>query len=35
LITHYHSERNHQGLDDALICPDPEHAVAEGNVQRV
>ena len=19
-ITHYHSERNHQGLDNALIC---------------
>jgi putative transposase len=33
-ITHYHSERNHQGLDNALICPDPEHAGAEGEVHR-
>jgi putative transposase len=21
--THYHSERNHQGLDNKLICPEP------------
>ena len=33
-IAHYHSERNHQGLDNALIFPDPGNAVAKGNVQR-
>jgi hypothetical protein len=31
---HYHNERNHQGLDNALICPDPGHAVAVGKVHR-
>ena len=25
-MSHYHSERNHQGLENALICPEPEHA---------
>ena len=33
-IAHYHTERNHQGLENALICPDPGHAVIEGEVQR-
>ena len=33
-ITHCHSERNHQGLDNALICPEPEHAGTEGEVHR-
>ena len=33
-IAHYHSERNHQGLDNTLICPDPGHAVAAGKVHR-
>src|SRR5215831_17678481 len=33
-ITHYHSERNHQGLGNALICPEPEHAGAQGAVHR-
>jgi hypothetical protein len=33
-IAHYHTERNHQGLDNALICPDPGHAVIEGKVHR-
>jgi transposase InsO family protein len=33
-ITHYHSERNHQGLDNALICPEPEPAGPEGEVHR-
>ena len=28
-IAHYHTERNHQGLDNALICPDPGHAVTK------
>jgi putative transposase len=23
-MVHYHGERNHQGLDNALICPEPE-----------
>jgi len=33
-IRRYHSERNHQGLDNALICPEPEYAGAEGAVHR-
>jgi transposase InsO family protein len=33
-MAHYHSERNHQGLDNALICPEPEHAGHEGEVHR-
>jgi putative transposase len=33
-ITHYHSERNHQGFHNALICPDPGHAVTAGEVHR-
>jgi len=33
-IAHYHTERNHQGLDNALICPDPGHAVVKGRVHR-
>jgi hypothetical protein len=33
-VAHYHSERNHQGLDNALICPEPELAGAEGEVHR-
>ena len=33
-IAHYHTERNHQGLDNARICPDPGHAVIEGRVHR-
>jgi transposase InsO family protein len=33
-MAHYRSERNHQGLDNALICPEPEHAGGEGEVQR-
>ena len=31
-IAHYHTERNYQGFDNALICPDPAHAVAAGKV---
>jgi putative transposase len=34
IMAHYHSERNHQGLDNALICPEPEPAGAEGEVHR-
>jgi transposase InsO family protein len=33
-MAHYHSERNHQGLDNALICPEPGHAGHEGEVHR-
>ena len=33
-IAHYHTERNHQGFDNARICSDPGHAVIEGKVHR-
>jgi transposase InsO family protein len=33
-IAHYHSERNHQGVENALLCPSPGHAVFEGRVHR-
>jgi hypothetical protein len=33
-MAHYHSERNHQGLANALICPEREHAGGKGKVQR-
>ena len=33
-MAHYHSERNHQGLENALICHEPEHAGHEGKVHR-
>jgi putative transposase len=33
-IAHYHSERNHQGLDNALICPEPEHGGRQGEGDR-
>jgi putative transposase len=33
-MAHYHRERNHQGLDNALICPEPEPAGSEGEVHR-
>ena len=31
---HYHHERNHQGLDNKLICPDPELVREGGEVKR-
>ena len=31
---HYHAERNHQGLDNQLICPDPELLCESGKVKR-
>ena len=31
---HYHSERNHQGLDNKLICPEPELVREGGKVER-
>ena len=33
-MTHYHSKRNHQGLDNALISPEPDHGGAQGEVHR-
>jgi len=33
-MTHYHSVRNHQGLDNALICPEAQHEDGEGEVHR-
>jgi len=33
-MAHYHSERNHQGLDNALIRPEPEYAGGDGEVHR-
>jgi transposase InsO family protein len=32
-VAHYHSERNHQGLGNGLIRPDPAHIGAAGIVQ--
>jgi transposase InsO family protein len=34
LMTHYHQERNHQGLDNQLIAPEPELGVPTGQVKR-
>jgi len=31
---HYHSERNHQGLDNRLIIPDQSHGGARGTLRR-
>lgn len=33
-IVHYHGERNHQGLDNKLICPDPKLVGEGGEVKR-
>ena len=33
-LTHYHSERNHQGLDNQLISPQPEVGVPTSKVKR-
>lgn len=32
-VAHYHSERNHQGLSNRLILPDPSHVGSAGVVQ--
>ena len=32
-VTHYHGERNHQGLDNRLILPDESHAANRGRLQ--
>jgi hypothetical protein len=33
-MAHYHNERNHQGLNNALIRPEPEHTGDKGEVHR-
>ena len=33
-VAHYHSERNHQGLANRLICPEPDDLANTGVVQR-
>jgi len=33
-MAHYRRERNHQGLDNALICREPEHGSSDGEVHR-
>jgi hypothetical protein len=33
-LTHYHSERNHQGLDNQLIAPEPGIGGQIGEVRR-
>ena len=32
-VAHYHSERNHQGLSNRLIAPDPAHIGSGGEIQ--
>jgi hypothetical protein len=34
-MTHYHSERNHQGLDNQLIAPEPGIGGQTGEVRRL
>ena len=33
-VAHYHSERNHQGLSNRLISPDPAHVGSGGEIRR-
>jgi len=33
-VTHYHAERNHQGLGNALIVPSHASAIGSGAVRR-
>ena len=33
-VAHYHGERNHQGLGNRLISPEPGHLGTSGKVQR-
>ena len=33
-VAHYHGERNHQGLANQLISPEPGHLGNAGEVQR-
>lgn len=32
-ISHYHGERNHQGLGNELVVPLPKHAPVDGPIQ--
>jgi putative transposase len=32
-VTHYHGERNHQGLGNRLIQPDPHHLANRGPIK--
>jgi len=32
-LAHYHSERNHQGLDNELLTPLPANTNADGSIQ--
>ena len=34
VVGHYHLERNHQGLNNGLIQPDPDHLANTGPVLR-
>jgi putative transposase len=33
-VAQYHRERNHQGLDNRLIHPEPDHLANTGRVER-
>jgi len=33
-VAHYHTERNHQGLGNRLINPEPAHLESTGTLQR-
>ena len=33
-MVHYHGERNHQGLNNKLLCPDPTLVGEGGEVKR-
>jgi hypothetical protein len=33
-VAHYHSERNHQGLDNRIIQPETGHATNTGAIHR-
>ena len=33
-MAHYHSERNHQGLENRIIHPNSEHLAAKGSIRR-
>jgi putative transposase len=34
LVAHYHTERNHQGLANRIISPEPAHSGKTGPVKR-
>jgi len=33
-LTHYHKERNHQGLANRLIQSEPNHVINDGEIRR-